>query len=106
LEFLDILLNLSILVLEASKFGLSLLLSIHGIELLLKFPLESIPSGDRVGSLLDVVTLTTPQIKGNFFREEGSVAYLLGFILDAYRSKVGFKSPKDVLISLAFFAPL
>jgi len=93
LELLDILPNSPILVLEASKLGPSLILSILGVELLLKFPLEFIPSGDRVGSSLDIVTPTMPPNKGNVLKRKGSIAYLLGFIHNAYCSKVGFKLP-------------
>jgi len=39
----------------------------------------------------------TPPSNGNVFKRERSVAYLLGFTLNAYRPKVGLKSPKDVV---------
>jgi len=106
LELLDILPNSPILVLEALKLGPSLVLSILGIKLLLEFPLESILSGDGVGSSLDIITLTGPLTKGYILKGEGSITYLLGFILDAYRSKVGFKSPMKLSISLVFLTPL
>jgi len=89
LKLLDILPNSPILVLEASKLGPSLVLSILGIELLLEFPLEFIPSGDGVGSSLEVVTPTTPPNKGCIFKRKGGMVYLLPFICDACRSKVG-----------------
>jgi len=97
LELLDILPNFPILVLEVSQRGPSLILGILGVELLLEFPLEFIPSGDRVGSSLNVDTPTTLPNKGNVLKRKGSIAYLLGFIHDAYRSKVSFKLPEKVV---------
>jgi len=49
-----------------------------------------------IGSL-DVITPTTTPDKGYIFKGEESIAYLLGFILDAYHLKVGFKSPNEVI---------
>jgi len=106
LELLDILPNSPILVLEASKFGPNLVLNILGIELLFEFPLESIPSGDTVGSSLYIITPTTPPNEGYIFKGEGNVVYLLGFILDAYCCKLGSSPQKKFSISLAFLAPL
>jgi len=38
-----------------------------------------------------------PANKGNIFKGEGSVVYLLNFIPDAYHPKVGLKLPKEVI---------
>ena len=97
MELLDILPNFPILVLDASKLGLSLILIILGVELLLEFPLEFIPSGDRVGFSFDVVAHTMPPNKGNVLKRKGTIAYLLDFVHDAYRYKVGFEFPEKVV---------
>jgi len=97
LELLDILPNFSILVLEASKFGPSFILSILGVELLLEFPLEFFSSGDRGRPSVDIVTPRTPPNKGNVLKRKGSIAYLLCFVHDAYCSKVGFEFPEKVV---------
>ena len=96
MELLDILSNSSIWMQEVSKLSPSLVLGIFRIEFLLKLFLESIPSGG-IGSHFEVITPTTLPNKGNIIKGERSVSYLSGLILDVYSSKVGFKSPKEVV---------
>jgi len=64
---LNIFLNSIVFVLKASKLSLSPIFDILEIELLLEFPIESIPSGDGVGSSLDMAP-TMPPNKGNAFK--------------------------------------
>jgi len=62
--------NLTIFVLKVSKLSLSVIFGILGIELLLVFLLESVPSSNGVRSSLDVVMPTMPPKKGNVFKRE------------------------------------
>jgi len=47
-----------------------------------------------------------PTNKDYVFKGERSIAYLLGFVLNAYHPEGGFKSPKEIAISFAFLVPL
>ena len=59
MELLDILPNVTILVLKPLKLGLTLVLILR-IKLLLEFLLELVPGVDGIRSSLDDVTLVTP----------------------------------------------
>jgi len=87
----------SLLVLEAPQLGPSFLHCILDIKLLFELSLESIPSGDGGGPFVDIVAPRTPPNRSNIFKREGSMVYLLCFINDAYRSKVGLELPKKVV---------
>jgi len=89
--------NSTVFVLKPLKLSPSLIFSILRVELLLNLSLKYVPSGDGVGSSLDVITSTMPPNKGYIFKIERSVTYVLAFILDAYHPEVGLKSPKEVV---------
>ena len=52
---------------------------------------------DGIVSSPDVVTPVKSLNKGNIFKKKAGIAHLLGFIINAYKPKVGLKSPKEVV---------
>jgi len=75
----------------------TILILLVNLSLLLKFLLKFIPSGDRVGSSLDIVTPTTPPNKSYIFKRKGRTTYLLSFVRDVCCSKVSLEPPKEVI---------